>query len=269
MSLSPLHFLSCGDPGACALLCAVCVRPRAFTLMCLPPRVHFSSRVPVNVAVVCVGLCCVILCSGYRDEWCFWESVVICRKFLIAAVAGTLAGSQHGHQAFVAIFIVVGCLMAQLTARPYTDATEGHLETASLVASSTSLFLGLLFILGGLSRTGELAAVATLAVLNVGYICWVVAVLVARVCTQAVALKPVLSHHARPLQRMRRGHDRRGGDRSRGVGGSRRQHEKKDNNKKRGRQGRSMEEGVEMNARSGRGSSKAAPVEVVNPLNDM
>ena len=189
-------------------------------------------------------------------------------------MAGTLAGSQHGHQAFVAIFIVVGCLMAQLTARPYTDATEGHLETASLVASSTSLFLGLLFILGGLSRTGELAAVATLAVLNVGYICWVVAVLVARVCTQAVALKPVLSHHARPLQRMRRGHDRRGGDRSRGVGGcsgavSRRQHEKKGNNKERGRQGRSMEEGVGMNARSGRGSGKAAPVEVVNPLNDM
>jgi len=57
MSLSPLHFLSCGDPGACALLCAVCVRPRAFTLTCLPSYVRC--------------LCCFVLC----DSSCFAQGI--------------------------------------------------------------------------------------------------------------------------------------------------------------------------------------------------
>lgn len=88
------------------------------------------------------------------------------RKLLLVAASATLAGSGRCHEAFVAVVVLVACLAAQLYVKPYTYAADGRLETVSLVASASSLYLGLLFTLGNLEPAGEYVTVASLVAVN-------------------------------------------------------------------------------------------------------
>ena len=115
------------------------------------------------------------MCTGYRDEFAWWESAVFVRRFFIAAVAGTLGGSGHGHQAVVAILGLAGFLCAQVYAMPYSLDAQNRLELASLVTAMLSLLIGVLFVLGALGDLGENVALASIVVLNV---CFVVALAV-------------------------------------------------------------------------------------------
>lgn len=86
-----------------------------------------------------------IACSRYR---CWWESVILFRKFALAC-AGAVLGSGTGGGAFkcyAALFVLAASLAAHLAAQPHIRVAQRRLETASLLASSVSLYLGLLFV---------------------------------------------------------------------------------------------------------------------------
>ena len=109
------------------------------------------------------------LYEEFRDEACWWEAVVILRKFALAAAGASLSGSGHGHQAYVAVLVLVVCLAAQLVVRPHKIASQGRLETFSLMSSAASLYIGILFLLGGLGSVGEAVAVVGLVCINIGF----------------------------------------------------------------------------------------------------
>jgi len=109
--------------------------------------------------------------QGYREECCWWECVVILRKFCLSWAGAGMGSAAQGHQAFVALLVLVICLAAQLAAKPYVSHNQGRLETASLLASGGSLYLGLLWVLGGVSAAGQVAAAVAVVALNVAFVC--------------------------------------------------------------------------------------------------
>lgn len=122
--------------------------------------------------------------QGYRDEYCWWEAVVMARKGALAAAAAALGGSGRGHQAYTAALVLAVCVCAQLAARPYVSERQGRLETASLLVSVGSLYLGLLYVLGGLGSAGSAAVLAVLVLANAAFVVAVVLEVMRRVCSK-------------------------------------------------------------------------------------
>ena len=123
------------------------------------------------------------LYKEYRPEVVYWESVIMLRKAALA-VTTTAVGAAQGHQAYVAMLVVLVCLVAQQTVRPFANESKGTLETLSLTVSAASLYLGILFTLGGLGDTGELVAVAALAIINFSFVALLVFTLVSGALTR-------------------------------------------------------------------------------------
>ena len=95
-------------------------------------------------------------------------------RFALAAAGTALAGSGRGHQAYVAVFVLGACLVAQVAVRPFKSRSQGRLETLSLLVSLVSLYLGQLFTLGGVGDVGTLVAVSAVVLVNLAFIVVVV-----------------------------------------------------------------------------------------------
>ena len=142
------------------------------------------------------------LFQGYKDDCCWWESVVIGRKFMLAAAGVALAGTGRGHQAYVALLVAGVSLLAQLAMRPQASRSTANLEALSLAVSVASLYIGFLFTLGGVGESVEVACVLLLVVINFAFVLWMVrAVAVRSHSTLALRRRSKALHRSKLPQR--------------------------------------------------------------------
>ena len=130
------------------------------------------------------------LFGGYKEEWCFWESVVCMRK-LALAIAGSAVSQGSGQQAYVALLVLTASLVCQMGAQPYASSHQGRLETASLMTSVSTLFMGMLFLLGNFGTFGETVALCALVAVNAAFAVWLVVQLLTRGCSRLRARRGV------------------------------------------------------------------------------
>lgn len=86
-----------------------------------------------------------ILMSGYRHECWYWEGVISFRKTMLIGIG--IFGAHHSTelQFFMGVLVIVGALVAQSYARPFSNSNLNTLENWGLIVLFLSLYLGLLF----------------------------------------------------------------------------------------------------------------------------
>lgn len=130
-----------------------------------------------------------LLTTGYRPGFHWWESVTLCRKALIAAIS-VFYGSERDFevQIFLGIGVCTVFLALHLYFAPYATLKKTHtvtkettelslthnLETMSLVLSSCTLYLGQIFMLrfGNDETSGTIYTITTVVIMlsNIAFV---------------------------------------------------------------------------------------------------
>jgi predicted outer membrane repeat protein len=108
------------------------------------------------------------LYRGYQHKWYFWEIVVVARKVLLVCIAVFFTYNIHV-QALMAVFLVCGCLMAHIYARPYEEVRLDWMEFFSLVVSFSTFWCGLFLFVEELSYTDKVILSIVIVLANVAF----------------------------------------------------------------------------------------------------
>jgi len=84
---------------------------------------------------------CAVLCvvGRYREQWSFFEAVIMLKKGLLVVVSTLLAGSGHSHEVYAGIFVMATFLALQMMAQPHRVALQHRLEVASQTVTIITL----------------------------------------------------------------------------------------------------------------------------------
>ncbi|KNC48090.1 uncharacterized protein AMSG_04320 [Thecamonas trahens ATCC 50062] len=131
-----------------------------------------------------------LLYRRYRPQWYGWEVIILARK--LGVVVGILVFNSVLPQALIALFSLIGGLIAQILVKPYLTTRVNNLEIIHLACSAFVVACGL--ILFGTSKSGDEAGTTFVGVL-------VVLVIAANVCFIGLVVFLELRYQYRRIQR--------------------------------------------------------------------
>jgi len=85
------------------------------------------------------------LFNGYKEDYFYWEFLVVFRKLCIKAATISFAGYSVSVQALAVLTILGGSAVLQQAFEPFERPTINKLEQASIVAAAATVICGLLF----------------------------------------------------------------------------------------------------------------------------
>ena len=85
------------------------------------------------------------LTAGYKDEYFYWEIVLLMRKTVIVFIIVFLSNVSNGIQSLASILVLIFFFTIHWIYQPYYDARLNQMETSSLLVIMLCIYSGLFF----------------------------------------------------------------------------------------------------------------------------